>query len=167
MMIHRSHPGTASGLVAIGLIRGETGAQKGQRQGNLMIVLGLGACCLGAAASGAAEPATVARSIPTAGVIRPVATAAGATADADESALLCDSARHAACSVPGPGANPPGRSREERSLRIGTLAVLDASYEPQDARMELVHTASAARRRPLASLHMKHDWADLVAINPG
>jgi hypothetical protein len=47
------------------------------------------------------------------------------------------------------------------------LAVWDASYEPQDARIELVHSASAARRRPLAILHMENDWADLVAINPG
>ena len=40
-------------------------------------------------------------------------------------------------------------------------------YEPQDALIELIHSASAARGRPIALLYIEQDWAELVATGSG
>ena len=136
------------------------------REGILVIVLGLSALGLGAAASAMAEPDAAARSATSPVVSRPVAPAAGATAASGASVHLCDTARHALCAVRGPDVISPGLRRAERVLPVGMLAVWSASYEPPDPRIELVHTASAARGRPLALHYIEADWAALVADEP-
>ena len=136
------------------------------REGVLVFALGLCAFGLGAAASALAELDAAARSATSTVVTRPVASVAGAVAANGASVHLCDTARYALCAVRGPDVVSPGPRRAERVLPVGMLAVWSASYAPPDPRIELVHTASAARGRPLALHYIEADWAALVADEP-
>jgi hypothetical protein len=127
-------------------------------EGALVVALGLGALGLGAATSALAEPAAV---------VRPAASAIGAIADAGEPMQPSHTAGHGSGEFRGSAAIPAGRIGDESLLALGRLAAWTTSDEPQDARIELLHTASAARGRPMALLYIELDWRDLIGTGSG
>ena len=136
-------------------------------EGILVVTLGVSAFGFGAVASRFAEPVAAARSTTPPGVHQPVTPAAVAMAGTHDSVRVCAAASQSACAVRGPDANLPARHREGEALPSGRCAVWGTLYEPQDARIELVHTASAARGRPLALLYIEQDWEELVGTGSG
>lgn len=133
--------------------------------GILLVGLGLCALGLGAAASALAEPTDVARLTTSPNAARSVAPGT-AVAEDGASVRLRDATRDVPGGIRRADAIPPGWRGDERTISVGTLAMWDASYEPRDVQIELVHTASAARKRPLALLYIEQDWNDLVASTP-
>jgi hypothetical protein len=132
----------------------------------LVLVLGVSSFEFGVVATRLAEPAA-ARSLIVSSVHRPAAPAAVAMPGVRNAVHACEPARQAACADLGPDTNPPGRRHAGEALPSGRFAVWSTVYEPQDALIELIHSASAARGRPIALLYIEQDWAELVATGSG
>jgi hypothetical protein len=133
----------------------------------LVLVLGVSAFGLGAAASELAEPAATAQPAAARRVVRPVASATRARVDASAPVRLCKMTGSRACGVLESDPIQLDRRGQEAVPHVGTLAVWNASYEPHDTRVALIHVATAARWRPLAFIYMEQDWAELVATGSG